>query len=171
MMTLSQSMTQRIKSITKKVLSRNSFFAHAENILIAIINDDVKHIRKLRWKRIIKARTQSLLMGKILIFKKSELIFYLERRIRVVIEASTSVVLVQPRDRFIRLRLITMFNILKFESKKDYRTQSIIFPKPSRHSKLEKADILEMTVKHLQAVQRQQLAIAVANDPSVLRQI
>ncbi|KAB7504092.1 Protein deadpan [Armadillidium nasatum] len=39
---------------------------------------------------------------------------------------------------------------------------------PSRHSKLEKADILEMTVKHLQAVQRQQLAIAVANDPSVL---
>ncbi|KAK4304971.1 hypothetical protein Pmani_023114 [Petrolisthes manimaculis] len=39
---------------------------------------------------------------------------------------------------------------------------------PSRHSKLEKADILEMTVKHLQAVQRQQLALAVAHDPTVL---
>lgn len=41
-------------------------------------------------------------------------------------------------------------------------------PQPARHSKLEKADILEMTVKHLQAVQRQQLALAVAHDPAVL---
>ncbi|KAJ8957773.1 hypothetical protein NQ314_006485 [Rhamnusium bicolor] len=40
---------------------------------------------------------------------------------------------------------------------------------PSRHSKLEKADILEMAVKHLQNVQRQQLALAMATDPSVLR--
>ncbi|KAF2365877.1 Myc-type basic helix-loop-helix (bHLH) domain [Trinorchestia longiramus] len=39
---------------------------------------------------------------------------------------------------------------------------------PSRHSKLEKADILEMTVKHLQQVQRQQLGSAVSRDPSVL---
>ncbi|KDR07937.1 flocculation protein FLO11-like [Zootermopsis nevadensis] len=39
---------------------------------------------------------------------------------------------------------------------------------PARHSKLEKADILEMTVKHLQTIQRQQLAIAVATDPTVL---
>ncbi|CAH1154127.1 unnamed protein product [Phaedon cochleariae] len=40
---------------------------------------------------------------------------------------------------------------------------------PSRHSKLEKADILEMAVKHLQNVQRQQLALAMATDPSVIR--
>ncbi|XP_059477120.1 protein deadpan-like isoform X2 [Neocloeon triangulifer] len=39
---------------------------------------------------------------------------------------------------------------------------------PARHSKLEKADILEMTVKHLQGVQRQQLAVAVATDPTVV---
>ncbi|XP_011314724.1 transcription factor HES-1 [Fopius arisanus] len=39
---------------------------------------------------------------------------------------------------------------------------------PARHSKLEKADILEMTVKHLQTVQRQQLNTAVATDPAVL---
>ncbi|KAJ8676173.1 hypothetical protein QAD02_011959 [Eretmocerus hayati] len=39
---------------------------------------------------------------------------------------------------------------------------------PTRHSKLEKADILEMTVKHLQQVQRQQLSTAVATDPAVL---
>ncbi|KAG7308440.1 hypothetical protein JYU34_005646 [Plutella xylostella] len=39
---------------------------------------------------------------------------------------------------------------------------------PARHSKLEKADILELTVKHLQTLQRQQLAAAIASDPTVL---
>ncbi|KAI4499627.1 hypothetical protein M0802_005197 [Mischocyttarus mexicanus] len=39
---------------------------------------------------------------------------------------------------------------------------------PTRHSKIEKADILEMTVKHLQTVQRQQLNTAVTTDPAVL---
>ncbi|KAK6620276.1 hypothetical protein RUM44_006677 [Polyplax serrata] len=38
---------------------------------------------------------------------------------------------------------------------------------PARHSKLEKADILEMTVKHLEALQRQQVAMAAATDPNV----
>ncbi|KAJ0176452.1 hypothetical protein K1T71_007631 [Dendrolimus kikuchii] len=40
---------------------------------------------------------------------------------------------------------------------------------PTRHSKLEKADILELTVKHLQTLQRQQLAAAIAADPAVLQ--
>lgn len=39
---------------------------------------------------------------------------------------------------------------------------------PSRHSKLEKADILDMTVRHLQNIQRKQVAAAIATDPSVL---
>ncbi|XP_023026192.2 protein hairy [Leptinotarsa decemlineata] len=39
---------------------------------------------------------------------------------------------------------------------------------PARHSKLEKADILEMTVKHLQNLQRQQIAMTAAADPSVV---
>jgi hairy-and-enhancer-of-split protein len=39
---------------------------------------------------------------------------------------------------------------------------------PARHSKLEKADILELTVRHLQNIQRNQLAIAMASDPTVL---
>ncbi|KAI4461315.1 basic helix-loop-helix transcription factor hes-related [Holotrichia oblita] len=39
---------------------------------------------------------------------------------------------------------------------------------PARHSKLEKADILEMTVKHLQNMQRQQTAMSVASDPTVI---
>lgn len=39
---------------------------------------------------------------------------------------------------------------------------------PTRHSKLEKADILEMTVRHLQKLQRQQTTVAMVNDPNVL---
>ncbi|KAJ1086844.1 hypothetical protein NDU88_000045 [Pleurodeles waltl] len=38
----------------------------------------------------------------------------------------------------------------------------------SRHSKLEKADILEMTVKHLRGLQRAQMTAALNSDPSVL---
>nr|XP_057932681.1 transcription factor HES-1-like [Doryrhamphus excisus] len=38
----------------------------------------------------------------------------------------------------------------------------------SRHSKLEKADILEMTVKHLRNLQRLQLTAAVSTDPLIL---
>ncbi|XP_070560736.1 transcription factor HES-1-like [Ptychodera flava] len=38
----------------------------------------------------------------------------------------------------------------------------------SRHSKLEKADILEMTVKYLRNVQRQQMNAALTQDPTVL---
>lgn len=44
----------------------------------------------------------------------------------------------------------------------------VFFLQPTRHSKLEKADILEMTVKHIQTMQRQHLSTAVANDPAVL---
>lgn len=39
---------------------------------------------------------------------------------------------------------------------------------PSRHSKLEKADILEMTVRHLQNIQRQHMVAAISTDPVVM---
>ncbi|CAH1395463.1 unnamed protein product [Nezara viridula] len=39
---------------------------------------------------------------------------------------------------------------------------------PARHSKLEKADILEMTVKHVESLQRSQVALSVAADPAVV---
>ncbi|XP_065174039.1 protein deadpan [Atheta coriaria] len=38
---------------------------------------------------------------------------------------------------------------------------------PERHSKLEKADILEMAVKHLKSVQKQQKEIAIRTDPTL----
>uniref|UniRef100_A0A8I3PC06 Hes family bHLH transcription factor 4 n=3 Tax=Canis lupus TaxID=9612 RepID=A0A8I3PC06_CANLF len=41
-------------------------------------------------------------------------------------------------------------------------------PQSSRHSKLEKADILEMTVRHLQSLRRVQVTAALSADPAVL---
>ncbi|XP_074654980.1 transcription factor HES-4-B-like [Tubulanus polymorphus] len=38
----------------------------------------------------------------------------------------------------------------------------------THHSKMEKADILEMTVKHLRQIQRQQFAVAATVDPTVI---
>ncbi|XP_064611375.1 transcription factor HES-1-A-like [Liolophura sinensis] len=38
----------------------------------------------------------------------------------------------------------------------------------SQFSKLEKADILEMTVKHLKSIQQQHMSVAMATDPNVL---
>ncbi|XP_071111903.1 transcription factor HES-1-like [Haliotis cracherodii] len=38
----------------------------------------------------------------------------------------------------------------------------------ARHSKMEKADILEMTVKHLRQMQRQHFTVAAADDPSIM---
>ncbi|NWX49373.1 HES1 factor, partial [Steatornis caripensis] len=43
-----------------------------------------------------------------------------------------------------------------------------LVPQSSRHSKLEKADILEMTVKHLRNLQRAQMTAALSADPTVL---
>ncbi|TFK00930.1 stannin [Platysternon megacephalum] len=44
----------------------------------------------------------------------------------------------------------------------------LLSPQSSRHSKLEKADILEMTVKHLRSLQRAQMTAALSTDPTVL---
>lgn len=44
----------------------------------------------------------------------------------------------------------------------------LVFFQSSQYSKLEKADILEMTVKHLRSLQRQQMSSALANDPTVM---
>lgn len=56
------------------------------------------------------------------------------------------------------------FCVLNF----DNRNFFVVYLQPARHSKLEKADILEMTVKHLQNLQRQQSTISQMADSNVL---
>ena len=44
------------QSIIWKVIQRNGYFAHLENIIIALINDASSDLRKLGWRQIMKAR-------------------------------------------------------------------------------------------------------------------
>ena len=49
-------LSEDIFGIVKPVVQRNAYFAHPENILIAMINDERSYIRELGWRRILKAK-------------------------------------------------------------------------------------------------------------------
>ena len=55
----SQSMTQRVRDVVNRVLLRNGFFAHPENILISMLMDEQEHVRELAWRRILKCGSNS----------------------------------------------------------------------------------------------------------------
>ena len=44
------------KEVLESVVKRGAYFAHHENVLIAMINDDNMTIRELGFRRILKAR-------------------------------------------------------------------------------------------------------------------
>lgn len=46
----------KLKAIVDPVIQRNSYFAHPENLLLAMLTDPQQHIRKLAARRILKAR-------------------------------------------------------------------------------------------------------------------
>lgn len=52
----SRYMSDSLKKINDPVIERNSFFAHPENILIAMTTDERRHMRQLGLRRILKAR-------------------------------------------------------------------------------------------------------------------
>lgn len=45
-----------LKAIAYRIIQRNSFFAHSENILLAMLQDEKQHIKELALRRILKAR-------------------------------------------------------------------------------------------------------------------
>lgn len=46
----------KYRTIVDKVIQNNSYFAHSENILLAMLNDDFLAIRELAVRRIMKAK-------------------------------------------------------------------------------------------------------------------
>ncbi|CAH1111453.1 unnamed protein product [Psylliodes chrysocephalus] len=52
----SREFPDKIKTIINRVISTNAYFAHPENILLAMITDERVHIRELGIRRILKAR-------------------------------------------------------------------------------------------------------------------
>jgi hypothetical protein len=51
-----QKMNQETKDIVAPVIQRNAYFAHVENILLCMLQDERNHIRELAWRKIKNAR-------------------------------------------------------------------------------------------------------------------
>uniref|UniRef100_A0AAG5DN98 BHLH domain-containing protein n=1 Tax=Anopheles atroparvus TaxID=41427 RepID=A0AAG5DN98_ANOAO len=79
------------------------------------------------------------------------------RRIKAEIRKTNKPIMEKKRRARINNYLNDLKALLLDAMKKD----------PVRHSKLEKADILDLTVKHLQDIERRRLAVAMAVDPTV----
>ncbi|XP_035790412.1 protein deadpan-like [Anopheles albimanus] len=79
------------------------------------------------------------------------------RRIKAEIRKTNKPIMEKKRRARINHYLNDLKGLLLDAMKKD----------PVRHSKLEKADILDLTVKHLQDIERRRLSMAMAVDPSV----
>ena len=47
-----------LKETVEKVIQRNAYFYHVENLLLAMMADDRKHVRKLALRRILAAREE-----------------------------------------------------------------------------------------------------------------
>lgn len=53
---LSRYLDDDLKAIIDPVIARNAYFAHPENLLLAMLTDDRQHVRELSLRRILKAR-------------------------------------------------------------------------------------------------------------------
>jgi len=55
---LSRSLPDEVKAVIDPVIQRNGYFAHPENILLAMITDEQELIKQLGLRRLLKARKQ-----------------------------------------------------------------------------------------------------------------
>lgn len=166
---LSRSLKADIREIVYPVIQRNAFFAHPENVLLGMMNDDRSHIRELAWRRTKRAREQrkgqSIRIFKIpvlnfdakdytdiinwhdmniteppltynlsdkdiddLIESKQKKVFAnlpchtqaVERVVKLVTKASSSVCGIKNRDGLIRARIESRKKMPTFESKAEF---------------------------------------------------
>jgi len=59
MIQLSREFSDQVKRVIDPVIQRNAYFAHTENLLLAMIADKRPHVRQLGLRRILKARNQT----------------------------------------------------------------------------------------------------------------
>lgn len=59
MITTARNLDQYYRTIVNKVVQKNSYFAHPENLLLAMITDENSAIRELGYRRILKARNKN----------------------------------------------------------------------------------------------------------------
>lgn len=56
----SKFLEKKYLNVVQAAISRNAFFAHPENLLLAILNDDDERIRYRGWTKIIQTRNENL---------------------------------------------------------------------------------------------------------------
>lgn len=55
-MKFSRYLCEEHRNIVDRVIQRNAYYAHPENVLICMLNDERKHIRELALRRLLQAR-------------------------------------------------------------------------------------------------------------------
>jgi len=60
LISFSRYLEPKCTAIIDDVIQRNAYFSHTENILLAILTDERKHIRELACRRILAARRKNL---------------------------------------------------------------------------------------------------------------
>jgi hypothetical protein len=65
----SRYLSPKLKKIVEPVIHRNAYFAHPENLLLAMMTDHRPHIRELGLRRVMKARAEAHPNGQIRRFK------------------------------------------------------------------------------------------------------
>ena len=58
-----------IKNIIDPVIARNAYFCHPENMLLAMVTDERRHIRELGYRRVLKSKNQKMTTESVRTFK------------------------------------------------------------------------------------------------------
>ncbi|KAK4883739.1 hypothetical protein RN001_000010 [Aquatica leii] len=99
-------------STNLKVLTEYKWiFAHPENILLAMLADDRKHVRELGLRRILKYVPDEIRILKYACHSQA-----VERNVKLVTEVCGS----EARDGFIRSRITSRDALPKFDTKREY---------------------------------------------------
>ncbi|CAK1579256.1 unnamed protein product [Parnassius mnemosyne] len=110
----SRYLTAELKAVIDPVIIRNGYFAHPENLLLAMLIDSQQHIRELAARRILKARELPLL--RLPCHTQA-----VERSVKTVTQAANTLCSKTAREGFIRAQIESCKNMPKFESKQDFR--------------------------------------------------
>lgn len=105
----SRYLPEELRNVVDPVIERNGFFAHPEHLLLAMIEDDQKHVRELGLRRILKARQLDAKRKTIRIFTPGKLNFNANNYTEIIIwmdrELSSPPLLNEISDHEIELHI------------------------------------------------------------------
>lgn len=130
----SRYLSMDLKTVVDECIKRNAFFAHTENLLLAMLSDDRIGVRKLAIRRIMSARHRTKTVNvrnfEMREFLKEPTVRHfakfmchtqaVERAVKIVTEASLSVCSAARGDGLIHSKLSSRSRNPSYTSKKAY---------------------------------------------------